>query len=381
MSSPVSHRYRFKKRWKRILVSLFDAGGGIPVALIRFFKKAPTVNPKKILVVRIDSLGDALLSLPAIESLQERFPQAKIDFLAGRQSRELFRVCFPGSQILEIEKEWLHEGSVGFWKEFFKMTQCLKQNGYDLGVDFRGDLRTILLMTWAGIPERWGRDGTGGGFLLTHRLADPYQQHEIVENLRLVGSGSPEKALRLKALENLKLPPAKELLFSQAGNVKKVVIHVGAGYPSKRWPAENYVKVAKKITEQNLGTPIFIGSKAEGELLAKFNLEETRSFKNLTGRTSLEELVQLLKGADLYLGNDSGPAHLAAFLGVKMVVVFSGTNEESRWAPWSDRIQILKFPVPCSPCEEKVCPLERQDCLEEIKVEEVWRAVQSALSN
>jgi len=372
----VRRRYLFKKRWKRAAVAILDGLGMVGVSLRRIFKRLPPFNPQRILVVRIDSLGDAVLTLPALEALKTRFPNAQIDFLVSPAVHELYAFLFPNSKIILFERNWLSGmGSFGgIWGESFSIVKQLKASHYDLGIDFRGDLRTILLMSLADIPHRWGREGTGGGFLLTHKLPNPFQKHEILENVELVS----ENGSCLK----VEFPPLPHAVRrSEIVQGKKVIIHVGAGYPSKRWSAENFVEVAKRIREKRLGTPIFIGTEEEGSLLGPYRNRIGAGMVDLTGKTSFKELLELLADTDLYIGNDSGPAHLAALLDRKIVLIFSGTNDFKRWAPWSSKLQLVHHPVPCSPCEERVCPLERQICLEEIPVEEVFCAVEKALSN
>lgn len=390
----VRHRYLFKKRWKRAAVGILDNLGMVGVFLRRIFKTNTPLNPQKILVVRIDSLGDAVLTLPAIQTLARRFPKSQIDFLANPPAGELYSLFFPESEIILFERNWLSgEESLGkLMREFFSMIRKLRASHYDLGIDFRGDLRTLVLLSLAKIPHRWGRDGTGGRFLLTHRLKNPYEKHEILENLALV-QGKAQASLRVnemsEAISDLRLlrrpcgtprNDDKEAL-GRLGSGKKIVIHVGAGYPSKRWAASNFVKLAKRIQERGLGTPVFIGSSEEKILLDPYRGELGDDFWDLTGKTSLSDLLTLLSQADLYIGNDSGPAHLAALLDLKIVLIFSGTNDFKRWAPWSSQLQLVHHPVPCSPCEERICPLSRQLCLEDISVEEVFCVVEKALSS
>ncbi|GEM_PF-506031 len=370
-------RYLFKKRWKRFLAAIFDAFGSLvflltpsplPLPLKGGEDKGEGVKAGRILVIRVDSMGDGALNLPALEVLKQRYPRARIDFLLSRPVEALYRHFFPESKIHLFEKNW---------RDFFRMAGKLRNENYDLGIDFRGDLRTILLMTWAGIPHRWGRSGTGGGFLLTRRLRTPYEKHELLENLELVQANG--------AVPRVEIPPSLisrgPRWFSQGPPEKRIVIHIGAGYPSKRWGVENYMEIARRIKKKDLGIPLFIGMQEEKRLLEPYRKEEILTFVNLAGKTSLEELVKVFQKCDLYVGNDSGPAHLAALTGLPVLLVFSGTNDFRRWTPWADRLRLINHPVPCSPCEEKVCPLKRQICLEEISVEEVFDAVETMLQN
>jgi heptosyltransferase-2 len=374
-------RYVFKKRWKRVLAGLFDGIGSFFTSLPFLCRKRSEAAPRKILVVRLDSLGDGVLALPAVSALAKCYPEARIDFLASPPVFALYRHLFPNSRIHLFEKNWLtSEASWGaMGREFFRTAGRLRAAGYDLGIDFRGDLRTLLLLVCSGIPERWGREGTGGGFLLARRLPNPHSRHEILDHCELI---QPHHASEIQFPHVLVDSELKKRIAARLGGVsagKKVVIHIGAGYPSKRWAASRYVQIAKQIQERRLGTPIFIGTQEEKKLLGPFRKDLGTDTVDLTGQTNVVELLAVLDQADLFIGNDSGPAHLAALLDRRMVLIFSGTNDIRRWAPWSSKTRLVNHPVPCSPCEEKVCPLERQYCLEDIPVDQVFRAVEEVL--
>jgi heptosyltransferase-2 len=347
------------------------------------FKPTPTTgDPKRILVARIDSLGDGVLSLPAIEALRKRFPKAEVDFLVSPPVEELYRKLFPNSRIYRFEKNWLTSSApwIERLSEAAKLLKEIKGGGYDLGIDFRGDLRTLLLLAGAGIKHRWGRGGTGGGFLLSRQTKSGYESHELLENMELIQSNG-----KVPEIEFPQIKPASASVQSvtdrlrSIGSKKKIVIHIGAGYPSKCWRPAKYAELARGIVQKGLGVPLFSGSEKDRALLDEVRENLPAESLDFTGKTSLEELLALLEQADLFIGNDSGPAHLAALLGRKLVVIFSGTNDYRRWAPWTERLRVVNHPVPCSPCEEKVCPLNKQVCLEEISVEEVFGAAEEML--
>ena len=361
-------------------MSVFDGLGSLCFPR----KKNGTVQPpRRILIIRLDSLGDAVLTLPAICYLEKRFPGSSIDFLVSPGVQEFYALLFPKSTINVFQNGWLGSLSpqpAACLREFFAIAKRLRALGYDLAVDFRGDLRSILLMRLAGIPERWGRDATGGGFLLTRAISNVPDRHEVLQNLELVqGNGilsTPnfsDLGLRLEEVNAL----AGQRIRVKDG--RKIVIHLGAGYPSKRWPVSHFVRLAKEILEAKLGVPIFIGSEAEKNLLAPHRTQLDRDCLNFIGQTTLEELLALLNQADLFIGNDSGPAHLAALLGRPRVVIFSGTNDFRKWAPWGERQRLIRHEVPCSPCEEKKCPLPRHYCMEDIPVQEVLAAAREML--
>ena len=205
--------------------------------------------------------------------------------------------------------------------------------------------------------------------MLTHQLK-PSGRHEIFENLNLIQKNGAEPEFPSLLDLHSKLPHVEG---------KKIIIHMGAGYPSKRWKNSRFLDLAKRIKSKNLGTPIFIGSHEDRKII-EMDLRSIESFGiDLMGKTSVAELVGVIKEADLFIGNDSGPAHLAAMLNRKVITIFSGANDYRHWAPWTKNLRIINYPVPCSPCEERVCPLKRQVCLEEINVDEVFSVVEEII--
>lgn len=365
---PSFRRYLFKKKWKRVLAGIFDVIGNF------FFAAKKIEYPagiKRILAIRVDSMGDGVLTLPALESLTKRFPNAAVDFLVSPAVEPLFSLYFPSSKI-HVMKELN-------WPECRRFSRTLKALRYDLAIDFRGDLQTTLLMRMAQIPHRWGRTGTGGGFLLTKK-DEIFEGHETLKHVHLVQNGMLDKVEFPPPPKPLQISGHLQDLIKNTENKKKIVIHAGAGYPSKRWKAAHFSELAKRILDRDLGVPIFIGTKDERKLFEPYQRSLNGSI-DLIGNTSFTELAALLKEADLFIGNDSGPAHLAAALGRKLVVIFSGTNNFRQWAPWSPFARIVNQPVPCSPCEERICPLHKQICLEEISVDEVMAQVEAALND
>ena len=358
----IRRSYLFKKKWKRALMGVFDFFGSLPSA---FFRKEPLSKPSKILIIRLDSLGDGVLTLPAINALTKRFPNTQFDFLVNAVNRDLISIFYPHAHYHVLKSNCPFER--------LSMTGKLRRHCYTLAVDFRGDILNILLMTLAGISHRWGRKGTGGAFLLTHQIQNPYEKNELLENLELVQVKGKSVEIHWPTFQkgNVKFPLPE----------KPIVIHVGAGYPSKRWRPDRFLELAEKISEMKLGNPVFVGSEEDRKLLEPHRVKFASKFMDFFGKTTLPELVDTIARADLFIGNDSGPAHLAALLKRKMVVIFSGTNDFRRWSPVSTTIRILNYSVPCSPCEERICPLNKQICLEEISTDEVFRAVQESLAN
>jgi len=165
-----------------------------------------------------------------------------------------------------------------------------------------------------------------------------------------------------------------------SGSKPRIVIHPSAGYPSKKWPGEKFRELIHKITDENLGEVVLIGTQSEKRDLPDFS-PTPESLVDLRGRTDLSDLPILFDVCDFFVGNDSGPAHLAAAQGMEILVLFSGTNDARLWRPWTERLHLMNHPVPCSPCEAPVCPLLHHDCMRQMTVEEVFEELKTMVNH
>ena len=378
-------RYSFKSPWKRWLAGAFDAVGNLLFFPFRGSRKPLDLAAvRNILVIRLDHIGDVVMSRPAIRALRKKFPHAAIDLLVTEDIAPLFEGSKELRTVITTKHGWF-DRKASFsqkWSEFQRLVKLLKPNGYDLGVDLRGDLRNILLMSLAGIRHTTGYGITGGGFLLTHEIPYDASRHQVRLNLDLLScfhvaqdnklvpfEYSPERAR--KFWQKITLPPT--------ALPTRVAVHMGSGYPSKRWPFEDFKALIQKIDREALAQIVLIGTDTEKTAVPDLKLSSER-FVDLRGKTALEDLPVLLDVCDIFIGNDSGPAHIAAAQGLEIILLASGTNDIRLWYPWTDRLSLLQHEVPCSPCGREVCPVEDHPCVEEITVDQAFNAFLSVLA-
>lgn len=150
-----------------------------------------------------------------------------------------------------------------------------------------------------------------------------------------------------------------------------LAVHLGAGTLAKRWPARHWRTLIRRFLDDGWRV-IVVGGPEDADLSPM--LEPHENLRDWTGRLAVTETAALLERADLFLGADSGPAHLAACAGVPSVVLFSGTNRVRQWRPWSRRSLVLRQRVACRPCHRKTCPLVDHPCLSGLSPERVERA-------
>ena len=410
-------RYRYTKwRW-RISVGILDALGGLLVALLRRVRPRRAVGPtRQILVVQLDHMGDAVLSSPIFPRLRALYPDAAIDVLASPSNREVFEADPEVRRVHLADRNWFDRrpGRRALGSAVWALGRSLRGHGYDLGIDVRGDILTVFVLALAGIPRRLGWAMGGGGFLLTDVAAWVPGRHEVESRLALLAMldapALPPARVRVHTTDAARArvarrfrqawPPARSSSRKPArvaagrsgiaGRIDDlrpdraepepapvVAVHLGAGAAAKRWPARHWRDLVARFLADGWRV-VLVGGPDDVTIAA--TVAPHANLRDWTGRLPLGETVALLERVDLFLGSDSGPAHLAASAAVPSVILFSGTNRPGQWRPWSRRALVLRHRVACRPCHHKVCPLADHPCMAGITPDRVHRAATRWLS-
>jgi ADP-heptose:LPS heptosyltransferase len=265
----------------------------------------------------------------------------------------------------------------------------IKKNYPDLAIDLRGDVRHIVAMFLGGAKYRVSYGITGGGFLLN--LCPEYNKNlpEEEKNMNLVKAilashKFPLVTYQLPGIYNHQSPylnftPEEELIdkFSLSGNKKNIIVHPLAGTPSKMWSIRKWEDLVNKILYKYEDNNLIIVGKDKVSSLSGLigGIRSGERIKNLFNKTSLRDLVGLIKLSSLVISCDSGPAHIAHFLGKPLVLLASGTNRIERWFKENSTTKIIQKKVNCLDCQEEICPKDKHSCMELIAVEDVMEIV------
>ncbi|MCM8775714.1 MAG: glycosyltransferase family 9 protein [Candidatus Omnitrophica bacterium] len=381
----LNKHYAFKRWPLRFLAACFDTFGTLLSFPFRWMR--PALNPdtiRNILVIRTDGIGDVLMTRPALNLLRQQFPSAKITWVIATDLLPLMQHRAEVDELIGWMHHWFSSNSslIQILKEGGSLLKRLRAERYDLGIDFRGDLRHILWMALGRIRYRAGYGITGGGFLLTHKPRYPWERHQVLVNhdllhsLGMSGMGQQMPFVYSKTEEQQfwsGLP-----MDRWSGLRPRLVIHPAASYPSKCWPPKKFRQLLERILAEGCGSIALIGTADEANRMPELGMADARVL-DLRGKTRLQDLPILFDACDLFVGNDSGPAHLAAAQGLEAVVMASGTNDFRFWHPWSERVHLMRYHVPCMPCESRICPLGHHDCLEKVSVDSVFHTIRGVL--
>ncbi len=397
-------RYRYVRlRW-RLLFAAIDLVGGMVFAAVRALGRLGSrparagaaaqtdrepFDARVILLIQLDHMGDAVITSAMLAPLRRRFPGAAIEVLAGPWNRELFE-AMPEVDRVHVARasRFSRSGRFGWMLATLWWGWRLRQRGIDLGIDVRGEFPHAVLLWLTGARRRLGWRSGGGGFLLTDSPEYVPHRPEVESRLALLATlgirpeqdepppcprfEPPEAARRAVADRLASLPeiPRRGAL---------IALHVGAGTEAKRWPAEHWRGLVDRLLDG--GRQVVLVGGPGDRIIARHVEGSTPKLGlwNWTGHLTVPELAALLERADLLVGGDSGPAHLAAAVGTPVVVLFSGTNNADQWRPRGRSVRVLRRQVACSPCHRQRCPLAGHPCMRGIGPEDVADAVDAVL--
>lgn len=345
----------------------------------------PDIDPefiRKVLVREVNWVGDAVLTLPALEALRHRFPRAEIVLLAKPWVAGLFAGQPAIDRVITYWPEGAHGGLLGRRR----LAAQLRREGFDLAVVFPNSLDAALIPWLAKIPRRVGYRTDGRRLLLTHplrRRRRPPARHQVeayLDTVRALG-GEARPAPRLSVTGEARQAAVRLLADHGIGPGDLcVAVNPGSIYGSaKRWPAERFAAVADGLVEASGARIILIGSDREAPLLQEVATRMRRPAVLLGGRTDLATLVGLLERAQLLLSNDTGAMHVAAAVETPVLAIFGPTDPEAT-RPLGCRSRILREAVPCSPCLLRECPIDHR-CMMRVGVEQVLQAAGELLES
>jgi len=322
------------------------------------------------------------MSEPALAALRELFPTAEITLLVKPAIAELLRGHPALQRILVYEDPGRHVGITGKWT----LAGTLRRLRFDLAILFQNAFEAALVTFLAGIPRRYGYATDGRRFLLSDPIAVPermkigHQVQYYLDMLRPLGSERPAGSPRLFLSHEEE--QAMDQRLAEAGVHESDLLlglNPGSTYGSaKRWLPERFAETADRLSqEQGMQSGrrvrvVIVGARGE-EALGRAIADRMQVKPiQLSGRTTMRELMAVIKRCDLFLTNDTGPMHLAASFGVPVVALFGPTDSRTT-SPFGSGHTIVRHPVECAPCLLRECPIDHR-CMTRISVDEVYGA-------
>jgi len=348
--------------------------------------KADSSTIKKILVLRYRSIGDIILSFPAVERLKAAYPEASIDMVIDDVFAD---VCYGHPHIDNVLLHRRKRGEMSrfaYFMDYLKFISGLRKRKYDLVVDFHCGPRSALTAFLTGARYRLGNLMRARNKLFYNMYPEPgtNDTHTVDVMLRTLEplglkAQKKKKSLYLGYNSDDEMYVRNFLeKFDVSDKDRVVMVHPGARVDIKRLPAQKMGEAVRWMTDELGVKVLYAGNDNDLPAIAEIVSYSEKPGLMATNLT-LGQLAALIKSCDMFIGNDSGPMHMAAALDVP-IVAFFGPSDPKVWSPWGARGKIVRCtPMPCMPCDQKNCPYLGNHCMTRIKLQDIKRAVTSTL--
>jgi heptosyltransferase I len=371
---------------------------------------APDIHDfSKILLIKLSAVGDVVHTIPVLNRLRRRYPDAQIDWLVTSPIAELLRHHPAITDVIEFAREeWSSPWRLTPFVNYARLAASLRATGYDLVVDMHGQLRTALLAFATGAPVRVGFDRPrpevwaasdrefpelarqhawqgareGSWLAYTHHIKVPTLDLHAVDRYLNVGpilgleDGAADFSFPIPAAASARI---EQLLRGHAiADAQLLTLAPGTVWETKHWGSGKFAEVARHFMQKGFAVTL-IGSRRERAVCDKV-AELAPGAVNFAGETSLSELAALIRRSTICVTNDSGPMHLAVALGRPVVSVFGPTDPV--WiGPYRRENAVLKAALPCSPCylrQLSRCPHDHA-CMHDVSARAVIERMEAML--
>ncbi|HEV8255117.1 MAG TPA: glycosyltransferase family 9 protein [Vicinamibacteria bacterium] len=363
---------------ERVLIAGFDLAG----RLVPSRRSTTNDAPREVLVLRLDRIGDVLMSLPALADLRAALPEARIRLAVGAWSAEVAARA-PVDEVLVWSAPWVRRKAEGgdSLPALARKARALRARPPDLAIDLQGDLRASVLMALTGARERVGYANTGGAWLLT-RIVELDESVSWVEQNRAavaLASGRAGEGRPPPLVSETERAEARRLLAEAGALARPLIgIHASGGRPIKQWPLERWAAVGARLQEDFGASVVLTGSEADRPLSERLR-RALRHAVDLAGRLSMRQTMAVIAELDLFLSPDTGPMHLACAVGTPSVSVFGPSDPARYFSGGHDpaRHVAVRRELWCAPCNlirrppEECAEGEAPECLRLVTVEEV----------
>lgn len=326
----------------------------------------------EVLIIRLRSLGDVVLLTPALSALNSWRPDLRLCVLVEPALAPVLEGNPAVAEILQM-------------RGFLSTAAKLRRRHFPVVYNQHAGPTSALLTAAIGTPKRvcWTRRQFS--FVYNVLVPDPGDKIHTVEHRieQFYATGLPRGPIppaRVYAQPDARVAVAKKLVESSVPQgAKYAVIHPGAKYFTKQWALENFIALAQWLRREHAIAPVFSVGAMEKEITEELRRKCAQEFA-LLDSLDLRELIALIASARIFIGNDSGPAHLAAAAACPLIAIF-GSSSSVHWAPWRTAHRVVQNDFPCNPCAGDRCyAFAEPRCIMSVTLEQVKTACDSLLA-
>ncbi|MHB1177076.1 MAG: glycosyltransferase family 9 protein [Daejeonella sp.] len=382
-----------KKKFVLSVINVIIELVSIPARLLRRKIDPRLINPAKILLLRLDHIGDVVMTSPSFSLMRERFPNSKIYLLTNGAGKQLYKEDHRIDEIWVFNWPWGQQRirekfSWSKIKELWGVISKLRRENMDVVVDFRGDLRFIFLFgVLTGARFRVSNSRSGKSSLLHHISDYDVSRHEVERSLDVIRCfGNLEEPVRPSlSLNQAEISEVRQLVAKCINGPFPGKLAVVGPYSSrdvKSWPSPYFVEVIKYLREHDF-TVLVVGTaedrKHAGELIGEF----TEGVYSFAGITSVRELAAMVSISSIVVGVDTGVLHLAACFDVPIVALF-GSTRSVEFRPYSPfAIVVESSTCTCNQFLHLSCNKQLEGyahCMADLKPAAAIRAIEAAIA-
>jgi ADP-heptose:LPS heptosyltransferase len=383
-------RICFPPVFKKILFYLLFIIPSVVIAFMRRFSRFNRKNSflkhqiRNIAVFQLGHIGDLIHTIPLLRNLKANFQSASITLVGGEWNKELVKsISYIDNYIVLNNWLWDRRKNRSFFHfliDFFSMVHLINKSAFDLGIELKGHINSIFLLYISNIKLTVGFNYKNHGALLDYSIpmkGHVYEKDRLLSILPAFGAKICDDHFEFIIAEE-KRKKAIAFIESNVSSFEKPLLSIfpGAPYAPRRWPAEKYAALLEKILNNEIGIPFIIGGDADRQTVERINGFFQRPLLHWIGN-DIQLLAAFIAMSKVFIGNDTGPMHIAVALDVPTIAFFSSGNP-GRWAPKPPHV-VLRPDVPCSPCNlmSDLCNYPKRYCIDLISVEEAFSAVKS----
>ena len=338
------------------------------------------MNQQRILVIKLSSTGDIILSTPSLRAIRQTYPQAWISVLTESGSASILQRSPYINEIISYDPKRRHRGVIGI----FRLAEELRERRFDKVIDLQNNKTSHLAGFLSFADLRYGYRNGKWDFFLTHACKEwkkkiPAVQHQF-QLLRFAGISPQDESLELWISSEEEEKVKQWIVDAWISENQKLVAvspFTSKRWMSKRWDTNRMAELIDRLGKDGIRT-VIIGAPGEEEESQQLLQKTQSSPLNLVGKTSMMELGALLKQCEVLLTHDSAPLHVAAAVGTPFIALFGSTDPSRHLPPYKNGSIIYKK-LTCQPCYKTRCPLIHHQCLENVTVDEVYQELKKWL--
>jgi len=338
----------------------------------------------KILFIKLSAIGDVVQTLPALEAIKKMYPDSEITWVVEEAAKGILEdhplitrllVSRRKSWIAMLKNPWTFSQGITHIAAFLR---DLRDTRYDIAIDFQGLLKSGILIGLSHAKRKIGFDRTreGSYYFLNERLPfydiEKHALERYLDIARYLGAGDPSASCTLPFEQELAMMRQRLSEVKKEG-MRVVILNPIARWKTKLWSERKFAELADRLIRECKAIVIFTGGPSDRSVNERILSHMKEKAVDWTGGTSLKELGALASLSDLFITTDTGPMHIAAAAGARVLALF-GPTAPWRTGPYGASHTVVRTGLACSPCFKRSCDRQVQ-CMEGISVEAVMKNI------